>query len=142
MIVIVACNKCGGLLLAKAENKTRTCPYCGSKVIVERAKRIASAENTQKAHIILQALKMKNTKEQRSKRLSYFEACHQPYASYDGQKLNKRLADMNTLVEFWHEVRCSDVDENSSRKGNKKSFNALQVCQMIGSYCTDDCCYC
>ncbi|MGB9714175.1 MAG: DUF1922 domain-containing protein [Candidatus Bathyarchaeales archaeon] len=68
-IIIIACSKCGGFLLAKTEHKTRTCPYCGSKVIVERAKKVASAENAQKAHVILQELKRKSMKEQSLKRL-------------------------------------------------------------------------
>ena len=67
--MIVACSKCGGFLLAKAEHKTRICPYCGSKVIVEKAKKVASAENAQKASAILQELKRKRAKEQGLKRL-------------------------------------------------------------------------
>ncbi|MEM3673336.1 MAG: DUF1922 domain-containing protein [Candidatus Bathyarchaeia archaeon] len=58
-IVIVACNKCGGLLLANTKHKTRACPYCGSKITIEKAERVASAENTQKAFIMLQELKRK-----------------------------------------------------------------------------------
>ncbi|MGQ9624483.1 MAG: DUF1922 domain-containing protein [Candidatus Bathycorpusculaceae bacterium] len=72
-VLIVACGKCGGFLLAKLEHKTRTCPYCGSKVVIEKAKRVASAENAQKASAILQELKRKRkVKEQSLKRLRLF----------------------------------------------------------------------
>jgi DNA-directed RNA polymerase subunit RPC12/RpoP len=51
------CSRCGGLLLAKKEQKTRTCPYCGSKVALDKAKKIASAENAYEASKILRKLK-------------------------------------------------------------------------------------
>lgn len=56
-ILIVVCSKCGGFLLAKAEQKTRTCPYCGSKVDVEKAKKLASVESAYQASEILRKLK-------------------------------------------------------------------------------------
>jgi len=37
---VVVCSKCGGLTLAKADQKTRTCPYCGATIIPERAKKL------------------------------------------------------------------------------------------------------
>lgn len=55
--LIVVCSRCGGLLLAKAGQKTRTCPYCGSQVAVEKAKKMASAENANEASLILRKLK-------------------------------------------------------------------------------------
>jgi DNA-directed RNA polymerase subunit RPC12/RpoP len=55
--IIIVCARCGGLLLAKADQKTRTCPYCGSKVDVDRARKVASAENANEASIILRRLK-------------------------------------------------------------------------------------
>jgi DNA-directed RNA polymerase subunit RPC12/RpoP len=54
---VVVCARCGGLLLAKAEQKTRTCPYCGSSVVLEKAKKIASAKTTLEASTLLQRLK-------------------------------------------------------------------------------------
>jgi len=56
-VLIITCNKCGGLLLAKAEQKTRTCPYCGLKLDLNKAKKIASAENSLEASRILRKLK-------------------------------------------------------------------------------------
>jgi ribosomal protein S27AE len=54
---VVACSRCGGLLLAKIEQKTRTCPYCGYTVNLERAKKLASANTTLEASKLLQRLK-------------------------------------------------------------------------------------
>jgi len=55
--LIVVCGKCGGFLLAKVKQKTRTCPYCGSKVLVEKVKKVASAKNAYEASEILRKLK-------------------------------------------------------------------------------------
>lgn len=55
--LVVVCGKCGGFLLAKAEQRTRTCPYCGFKVLVEKAKKVASAKNVYEASEILRKLK-------------------------------------------------------------------------------------
>jgi DNA-directed RNA polymerase subunit RPC12/RpoP len=55
--LIVVCGKCGGFLLARAEQRTRTCPYCGFKVLVEKAKKVASAKNAYEASEILRKLK-------------------------------------------------------------------------------------
>lgn len=55
--VIVVCSKCGGLLAAKTEQKTRTCPYCGFRIVVNKAKKVVAAKNSQEASIILRKLK-------------------------------------------------------------------------------------
>jgi DNA-directed RNA polymerase subunit RPC12/RpoP len=55
--VIVVCSRCGGLLAAKAEQKTRTCPYCGSKIVLHKCRSVASADNAHEASKILKALK-------------------------------------------------------------------------------------
>ena len=60
--IIVACSKCGGYLLAKDFQKTRTCPYCGSKVVLEKAKRVAAAGNANEASALLRKLKEKAAK--------------------------------------------------------------------------------
>jgi DNA-directed RNA polymerase subunit RPC12/RpoP len=41
------------------DQKTRTCPYCGSRVDVRRAKKVASAKNAFEASEILRDLKSK-----------------------------------------------------------------------------------
>jgi len=55
--LIVVCSRCGGLLMASNDQKTRTCPYCGSRIDLKRAKRIASAKNAFEASEILRELK-------------------------------------------------------------------------------------
>jgi DNA-directed RNA polymerase subunit M/transcription elongation factor TFIIS len=55
--LIIVCNRCTGLLLAKVEQKTRTCPYCGARVEVEKAKTMGSAENAYEASALLRRLK-------------------------------------------------------------------------------------
>jgi DNA-directed RNA polymerase subunit RPC12/RpoP len=57
MTLVVACSRCGGLLLAKADQKTRTCPYCGGRIDLERVKTVASAPNAYEASDILRKLK-------------------------------------------------------------------------------------
>jgi DNA-directed RNA polymerase subunit RPC12/RpoP len=43
--------------MATNDQKTRTCPYCGSRVDVRRAKKVASAKNAFEASDILRDLK-------------------------------------------------------------------------------------
>lgn len=55
--LIAVCSRCGGLIIAKAEQKTKTCPYCGFKINVHEARKVASAENAYDASEILRKLK-------------------------------------------------------------------------------------
>jgi DNA-directed RNA polymerase subunit RPC12/RpoP len=64
--LVVQCSRCGGLFLAKADQKTRTCPYCGYQVLLAKARRIASAENAYAASEILRKLKVGSPQEQRN----------------------------------------------------------------------------
>jgi len=57
--LIVNCTRCGGLLLAAEEHKTRTCPYCGHHVELRRANRVVSVENASEASKLLRELKAK-----------------------------------------------------------------------------------
>jgi hypothetical protein len=54
---IVECKNCSGLLLAAVNQKTRTCPYCGARVDLQRAKRLARAQNAFEASEILRKIK-------------------------------------------------------------------------------------
>jgi len=63
--MIVVCNRCGGLLAAKAEQKTRICPYCGFKISVHKSKHVAAAENAREASIILKRLKRKSAEKRK-----------------------------------------------------------------------------
>jgi len=64
--IIVVCSRCGGLLAAKAEQKTRTCPYCGSKIVVNKSKHLTAAGNAREASIILKRLKRKAAEKRKS----------------------------------------------------------------------------
>jgi DNA-directed RNA polymerase subunit RPC12/RpoP len=55
--LIAVCNRCGGLIIVKAEQKTKTCPYCGFKVQMHEVRKIESAENAYEASEILRKLK-------------------------------------------------------------------------------------
>jgi DNA-directed RNA polymerase subunit RPC12/RpoP len=68
--IILVCSRCGGYLIAKNEQKTKTCPYCGFKLAVEKAKKMAVAETAHEASLILRRLKTKSAKK-KSERLSY-----------------------------------------------------------------------
>jgi DNA-directed RNA polymerase subunit RPC12/RpoP len=67
--LVIQCGKCGGFLLAKADQKTRTCPYCGSQVFLAKARKIASAENAYAASEILKKLKANSPQGQRTPKL-------------------------------------------------------------------------
>jgi DNA-directed RNA polymerase subunit RPC12/RpoP len=76
---VVVCSKCGGYLLAKTDQKTRTCPYCGSKIFLEKAKKAAVAKNANEASALLRKLKEKKAAKQT--KLGFkgcFEESHQP----------------------------------------------------------------
>ena len=64
--VIVVCSKCGGLLAARIRQKTRTCPYCGSKITLSKLKRVAVANDAREASVILKSLKSQREKRRKS----------------------------------------------------------------------------
>jgi|YelNatPaOPRAMG01_1025707.scaffolds.fasta_scaffold11106_9 DNA-directed RNA polymerase subunit RPC12/RpoP len=81
---VVVCGRCGGYLLAKTDQKTKTCPYCGSKIFVEKAKKAAVARNAYEASALLRKLK----EEKAAKRTKlgfkgYFEESHQSNSEKD-----------------------------------------------------------
>ncbi len=55
--LIIVCNRCGGLFMAADSQKTRTCPYCGTRVDVRKAKKVASAKNAFEASEMLREIK-------------------------------------------------------------------------------------
>ena len=56
---VVACNHCEGLFLVTEGQKTRICPYCGSRVDAFKSKRLATAEDAFTASEMLRELKTK-----------------------------------------------------------------------------------
>jgi len=67
--IIVQCGNCGGFLLAKAEQKTRTCPYCGFKITLNKAKKVASAKDAYEASKTLRMLKSHSVQKRKNSRL-------------------------------------------------------------------------
>ena len=55
--VIVKCPKCGGYMLSVQKQKTKICPYCGAHVNLQRAQKVASADNPFEASEMLRRLK-------------------------------------------------------------------------------------
>ena len=67
MTYVVECSQCSGLLLGAAEQKSRTCPFCGIRINLQKTKRLAVAENSMIASEILRKIKTErqlNTKKQ------------------------------------------------------------------------------
>ncbi|RLF17235.1 MAG: DUF1922 domain-containing protein [Thermoprotei archaeon] len=56
---IIQCPYCGNYLAVPTSNKTKLCTYCGRRIIVMRAKRLARARDGREASIILRGLKAK-----------------------------------------------------------------------------------
>ena len=63
--LIVKCTKCGGLTLTAKAQKTKVCPYCGTKIDIVRAQKIAAANSALEASEILR--KLKNQQKQNHK---------------------------------------------------------------------------
>jgi len=56
---IIVCSRCSSLFLALEGQKTRTCPYCNTRVDVRKAKKVASAKNAFEASEMLREIKSK-----------------------------------------------------------------------------------
>ncbi|MGD6935157.1 MAG: DUF1922 domain-containing protein [Candidatus Bathyarchaeia archaeon] len=54
---ILKCPNCSGLVLAGSRQKTKICPYCGKNINLQKAQRVAQAENAMEASEILKQLK-------------------------------------------------------------------------------------
>lgn len=55
--LIIKCNKCGNYILSSLKQKTKLCPYCGTKVNLNSVQRIAATENAFEASEMLRKLK-------------------------------------------------------------------------------------
>ncbi len=55
--VIVICTKCRGILAAKEGCKTSKCPYCGFRLLLNRARKVTTAQTAEEASRILRKLK-------------------------------------------------------------------------------------
>jgi len=59
MYLIIVCPKCGKLLIARSDQKTRLCPYCQKRIMVYKAVKVAKAKTAREASIVIQKLKSK-----------------------------------------------------------------------------------
>ncbi|MGA2769035.1 MAG: DUF1922 domain-containing protein [Candidatus Bathyarchaeia archaeon] len=55
--LIIVCSRCGGLLLAKADQKTRSCPHCGFTILLQKAQKLGSANTANEASVMLRKMK-------------------------------------------------------------------------------------
>ncbi|MDH5623841.1 MAG: DUF1922 domain-containing protein [Candidatus Bathyarchaeota archaeon] len=59
MYMVTVCYKCGQLLLAKTGQKTRRCPYCETRLVLDKTKKVAHVKTAQQASSVIRALKRK-----------------------------------------------------------------------------------
>ncbi len=59
MYMVVVCYRCGRLLLAKVDQKTRTCHYCETRLILNKTKKVAYVKTARQASNFIRVLKSK-----------------------------------------------------------------------------------
>ncbi len=57
--LVVECPNCKRFLLAASDKRTRTCVYCGKRLVVEDAREVARSEKAEEARLVLQEFKMR-----------------------------------------------------------------------------------
>ena len=60
--LVVQCPYCGGFLACPARLKTKTCPYCGRRFQLARARIVARARSGREAGEIVRRIKAKGAK--------------------------------------------------------------------------------
>ena len=63
MYMVVVCYRCGQLLLAKTEQKTRRCPYCEARLVLDKTRKVVHVKTAKKASSVIRALKRKEDAE-------------------------------------------------------------------------------
>ncbi|UCE29450.1 MAG: DUF1922 domain-containing protein [Candidatus Bathyarchaeota archaeon] len=63
MYAVIVCFRCGQLLLAKTYQKTRRCPYCETRLILSKTRKVATAETAREASTLIRTLKQKKRME-------------------------------------------------------------------------------
>jgi len=61
MYVVIVCYRCGQLLLAKNNQKTRLCTSCEARLVLEKVKKVAYAKSASEASNLIRALKRRKT---------------------------------------------------------------------------------
>ena len=57
MYLVIVCYRCRQLLLAKNTQKTRRCPYCEARLVLDKAKKVARAETAREASDLIRVQK-------------------------------------------------------------------------------------
>lgn len=57
MYMVIVCYKCGRFLLAKTSQKTRQCPHCGTRLVLNKVKKVAHAKSAKEASNLIRTLK-------------------------------------------------------------------------------------
>lgn len=56
--LVLSCSACNRYLLAISRNQTRSCPYCGKRIHLGKAKIYSRSESAEEARLLLQKLKL------------------------------------------------------------------------------------
>ncbi|MGA3405515.1 MAG: DUF1922 domain-containing protein [Candidatus Bathyarchaeia archaeon] len=64
--LVLECTTCNRYLLAVSSNKTRTCPYCGKRVALGKARVVSRSQSAEEARFALQKLKMQDQNKETS----------------------------------------------------------------------------
>jgi DNA-directed RNA polymerase subunit RPC12/RpoP len=56
--LVLTCSACNRYLLAISRNRTRSCPYCGKRIHLGKAKIYSRSESAEEARLVLQKLKL------------------------------------------------------------------------------------
>ena len=64
--IVLECTGCKRYLLAISVNKTRTCPYCGKRVALGKARVVSRSQSAEEARFALQKLKMQDQNKETS----------------------------------------------------------------------------
>ncbi len=62
MYLVIVCYRCGQLLLAKTTQKTRRCPHCEARLVLEKVKKVAHAKSASEASSLIRALKRREAR--------------------------------------------------------------------------------
>ena len=60
MYLVIVCYQCGQLLLAQDAQKTRRCPYCDARLVLDKTKKVARAKTAREASDLIRFLKSKD----------------------------------------------------------------------------------
>jgi predicted RNA-binding Zn-ribbon protein involved in translation (DUF1610 family) len=63
VFLIINCPTCGKIIMANAANQSRTCPNCGVKISINRAKVLAKSKTSQRALELIQNIKQRENKD-------------------------------------------------------------------------------